>query len=758
MFKFSGFSSSANAAVNYAIAEASSLGHCFVGSEHLLWGIVREGSCFELHSLIKCGISCDKITEKLLSTVGRGIKTNLSPTDFTPVCKRLLENAINGQHFYGTADINCIIAAILREPGCTAVKYLAAFGCDTEALFHEVCAVGQSFSGEITAKERQRQQKTPNLDKFSRDLTKLAREGAIDPVIGREKELRRVVQILSRRTKNNPCLIGEAGVGKTAVAEGVARLIAAGEVPENLRMNRLCALDLSAMVAGAKYRGDFEERIKSVLDEVTHCGNVILFIDEVHTIVGTGSAEGAVDASNILKPQLARGEIQVIGATTTEEYRKFIEKDAALDRRFQSVIIEEPSPEAAIKILKGIRSKYESFHKVKISDEAVEAAVRLSVRYLAERRLPDKAIDLMDEACSRKNIVGIRKKAEGKPTFSGTVKAGDIAAVLELYTGISVGELSAEEGRELLRLEEKLQKRVVGQEKAVSSVARAIRRNRAGLRDPKKPVGTFLFAGPSGVGKTELAKALAEALFGDEKSLLRFDMSEYCDKAAVNKLIGSPPGYIGYDDGGKLTEAVRRHPYSVLLFDEIEKSDPGIYDLFLQLMDDGVLTDSQGRKADFRNCVIIMTSNIGAEAVYGRCGIGFYSAKNLSGKTVVCEMKKVFRPEFINRIDETVAFERLDFSAALSITRKYYEQLEERISAAGIKAEFAPEVIEAAAKNGFDPEQGARPLQRYIRENAEDPISELLLSGKIASGDKIFCRMDGDKMVTEKESAVLQNA
>ncbi len=756
MFRFSGFSQRANAAINYAIAEASALGHCFVGSEHLLWGIAKEGSCFELHSLIKCGISCDGIAEKLLFTVGRGIKTNLSPTDFTPVCRRILETAVNDTRLCGAAaDINNIIGAILREPGCTAAKYLAAFGCDCDALFCNVCAAGQSFSAEFSSRERQRTQKTPALDKFSRDLTKLAKEGAIDPVIGRDKELSRVVQILSRRTKNNPCLIGEAGVGKTAVAEGVAALIASGGVPDGIKMHRLCALDLSAMVAGAKYRGDFEERIKSVLDEVVRCGNIILFIDEVHTIVGTGSAEGAVDASNILKPQLARGEIQIIGATTTEEYRRFIEKDSALERRFQSVLIEEPTPEAAIDILKGIRERYEAFHRVKISDGAVEAAVRLSTRYLTERRLPDKAIDLMDEACSKKVIA---KKADAQAGFCGTVKAEDVAAVLKLYTGVSAGEIEHGESERLLRLEEELKQRVVGQDKAISAVAKAVRRSRAGLRDPKKPVGTFLFTGPSGVGKTELAKALAEALFGDEKALIRFDMSEYNDKSAVNKLIGSPPGYVGYEDGGKLTEAIRRHPYSVVLFDEIEKADAGIYNLFLQLMDDGFITDSEGRKANFQSSVVIMTSNIGAEAA-AKAGIGFFTTACSSGKAVICEIKKVFRPEFINRIDETVVFNRLDFSAAVKIAEKYYRKLAERAAASGIELVFSDEAVVASAKNGFDPEQGARPLERYISAVVEDPLSEMLLAGKVCSGERICCTVGDDgKMIFEKQAAQLQKA
>lgn len=760
MFKFSGFSSAANAAINYAMAEASSLGHCFIGSEHLLWGMVKEGSCFEFHNIVKCGITCDKINERLLSTVGRGIRTNLTPADFTPTCKTILENTANEKRLSsGIVEISSIFAALLKEPSCTAVKYLLAFGCDTEALFKEVCAMEKCLAPELLSKERQRQQKTPNLDKYSRDLTRLAAEGVIDPVIGRDKELCRVVQILSRRTKNNPCLIGDAGVGKTAVAEGVAAMIVSGKVPDNIKMHRLCALDLSAMVAGAKYRGDFEERIKSVLDEVSKCGNIILFIDEVHTIVGTGSAEGAVDASNILKPQLARGEIQVIGATTTEEYRRFIEKDAALERRFQSVLIEEPTSDDAVKILTGIREKYEKFHKVRITDEAIKAAVNLSVRYLCERRLPDKAIDLMDEACSRKAILESSQKQNGKKDFLSTVTQDDIAAVVEVYTGIPVGKLSADEGRRLLALENYLEKRVIGQKKAVYVVSKAIRRNRAGLRAPNRPVGTFLFTGSSGVGKTELAKALAEVLFGNEKSLLRFDMSEYNDKSAVNKLIGSPPGYVGYDDGGKLTEAIRRHPYSVVLFDEIEKADSGIYNLFLQLMDDGFLTDAQGRKADFSNSVVIMTSNIGADFLVKKSGIGFCKAEYSDNRAVFGEMKKIFSPEFINRIDETIVFEKLDFSAAVLIAEKYCNDISKRALASGIEIEFSKEVATSVAKNGFDSEMGARPLQRYISEKIEDPIAEMLLSEKLCTKEKVFCDIDENgKTIFKKISAALQNS
>ena len=746
MFKFSGFSQKANTAINSAMCEASALGHCFIGSEHLLWGILREGSCYEFEAMEKCGINCEKITGRLLESIGRGIKTSLSPADFSPVCRRILEGALGEARTMGvSADIGDILAAIIRDQDSTAAKYLVMSGCDIKELYGEITAVNQSVAPEFFQRDKQKAVKTPGLDKYSKDLTKLAGEHMLDPVLGREREISRVIQILSRRTKNNPCLIGEAGVGKTAIVEGIAQRIVSGNVPDSLRMHRLCSLDLSAMVAGAKYRGDFEERIKTVVDEVVRAGNIILFIDEVHTIIGTGSAEGAVDASNILKPQLARGELQLIGATTTEEYRRFIEKDAALERRFQSVMVEEPDIPTTITILNGIREKYEDFHKVKISDEALEAAVRLSVRYLPERRLPDKAIDLIDEACSKNAIATCGSRPFIKSEHAVTEE--DVASVLALYTGISAGKLTEDEGRRLMALEKELHKRVAGQEKAVSAVAKAIRRNRAGLRDPKHPIGIFLFTGPAGVGKTELSKALAEALFGDEKALIRFDMSEYSDKASVTKLIGSPPGYIGYDDGGKLTEAVRRRPYSVVLFDEIEKADAGIYDLFLQLMDDGVLTDAQGRKVNFTNTVIIMTSNIGAEFVCGNGGLGFAFVQEQNsgnGKAVFCEMRRFFRPEFINRIDETVVFEKLDFAAAKEIAGKYYKNLGDRLSAAGIKAEFPKEAIELAAKNGFTPGEGARPLQRYIREKAEDPISEMLLSGKIGFGDTLVCDVGSD--------------
>ena len=755
MFKFSGFSQKANAVINTAMGEASLLGHCFIGTEHILWAMLKEGELSDFKSIEQSKIDTEKVMIKLLESIGRGTRSNLSPTDFSPLCRKILENSlIEAKRNSSAAETEDILAEMLREEECSGTKYLIHFGCDINLLFREIGASKNSV--EYNPREKQKL-KTPGLDKYSRDLTKLARENALDPVIGREKEITRVLQILSRRTKNNPCLVGEAGVGKTAVAEGIAQRLALGEVPDNLKNKRLCSLDLSLMIAGTKYRGDFEERIKTVIDEVIKSSNIILFIDEVHTIVGAGAAEGAIDASNILKPQLARGEFQLIGATTNEEYRKYIRKEAALERRFQSVAVEEPTIETAVKILEGLRERYEKFHKVKISDEAIDAAVKLSVRYLPEKRLPDKAIDLIDEACSRKTISGIYSREKCERVLS----KDEIAEVLSMATGISAGRITEDESKRLLHLEEELHKRVAGQEKAVSAVAKAIRRNRAGLRDPKKPIGIFLFTGPAGVGKTELSKALAEELFSDEKALIRFDMSEYSDKASVNKLIGSPPGYIGYDDCGKLTEAVRRRPYSVVLFDEIEKADPGVYNLFLQLMDDGTLTDSHGVKVDFTNCVVIMTSNIGAEYIGKEKSLGFsfFEASDINeknGKAVFGEIKKVFRPEFINRIDETVVFERLKDSDAKQIAKKYYSKLEKRLFDAGINAKFSSSAVENAVKNGFTPEEGARPLQRYIRNMAEDQISEMLLSGEIKSGDKIICEESADgKMFFKKAEEIM---
>ncbi len=753
MFKFSGFSQRANAVINSAMNEASLLGHCFVGTEHILWGILENG-CDDIKSISNCGVTQEKLMGKLMEDIGRGAKSNLSPADFSPLCRKILENALLEAKKNGTnAEVNSIISSMLRESECAAVKYLSAFGCDLNALFRETSS---ALPGEYQPKERQKQ-RTPTLDKYSKDLTQMAKEGLLDPVLGREKEMTRVIQILSRRTKNNPCLIGEAGVGKTAIAEGIAQKIVLGQVPENLRNKRLCSLDLSLMIAGTKYRGDFEERIKSLLDEVIKAKNIVLFIDEMHTIVGAGAAEGAIDASNILKPQLARGEFQLIGATTTEEYRRHIEKEAALERRFQSVAVEEPNEETAIKILEGLRPRYEKFHRITITKEAIEAAVKLSIRYLPERRLPDKAIDLIDEACSGKTVENFC----GEKEFCLSVKKEDIAKIISSVTGISAGRISEDEGKHLLHLEDELHQRVAGQKKAVAAVAKAIRRNRAGLRDPRRPIGIFLFTGPAGVGKTELSKALAQSLFCDEKALIRFDMSEYSEKNSASKLIGAPPGYIGYDDGGKLTEAVRRRPYSVVLFDEIEKADSGIYNLFLQLMDEGSLTDSHGKKVDFTNCVVIMTSNIGARFI-GKgqnLGFGFDSEENKNAFNTLAvfgEMKKIFSPEFINRIDETVVFERLDKTAAEHIAQKYYGDIKNRLKENGIKADFSSAVLKNAVKNGFSPSEGARTLRRYIREAAEDPIAEMLLSGEVSSGDCIFCEETPEgKLLFKKKAEVL---
>ncbi len=754
MFKFSGFSPKANAVINTAMGEASRLGHCFIGTEHLLLGLFREGIFLDYRSIVLSKCDENKVMEKLIETIGRGAKANLSPSDFSPICRRVLENTLFDAKKNGTfAEAEGIILMMIREPECKAVEYLLEFGCDLGTLEKEINSA-QAVEDYIP-RERQKQ-KTPSLDKYSKDLTKLAKDGVLDPVIGRDKEIARVIQILSRRTKNNPCLVGKAGVGKTAIAEGIAQKMASGDVPESLRGKKLCSLDLPLMIAGTKYRGDFEERIKTVIDEVIRANNIILFIDEVHSLVGAGAAEGAIDASNILKPQLARGEFQLIGATTTEEYRKHIAKETALERRFQSVIVDEPDTETAINIMNGLRGRYEKFHRVEISDGAIEAAVKLSVRYLPGRSLPDKCIDLIDEACSKKVIEGTYIGGR----FDRTVSEEDVAKVLSLATGISLGRISEDEGERLMRLEEELHKRVAGQEKAVSAVAKAIRRNRAGLRDPRRPVGIFLFAGPAGVGKTELSKALAEELFGEEKAMLRFDMSEYSDKASVTKLIGSPPGYVGYDEGGKLTEAVRRRPYSLILFDEIEKADPGVYNLFLQLMDDGTLTDSHGIKVDFTNCVIIMTSNIGAEFIGKSGGLGFSvfaeSGEKHDRAAVFGEMKKIFRPEFINRIDETVVFEKLDSTAAKQITEKYYGKLKERLFSAGIEADFSEDVIDDAVRNGFSPEHGARQLQRYIRSVAEDPISEMMLSGKITAGDRIICEKnkEGKPLFVKEENTL----
>ncbi len=650
-------------------------------------------------------------------------------------------------------------------------------------------------------------EKTPTLDKFGKDLTQMARELKLDPIIGRDTVIERVIQILSRRTKNNPCLIGEPGVGKTAVAEGLAQKIVQGLVPEILKDKKVVTLDLSSMVAGAKYRGEFEERLKSVMDEIHKAGNIVLFIDEIHTIIGAGAAEGAIDAANILKPALARGEIQIIGATTLEEYRKHIEKDSALERRFQSIILEEPNFEESLEILKGIRDKYEAHHRVKITDSALEAAVKMSIRYIPDRFLPDKAIDLIDEAASRiriksltappdlkeieNKIDGVRKEKEAAITAQEYEKAAklrdeekiltetlkqqkndwetenssesvevtpnEIAEIVSAWTGVPVKAIEEGESERLLRLEDELHKRVVGQEEAVTAVAKAIRRGRVGLKDPKRPIGSFIFLGPTGVGKTELSKALAEAMFGDEVSLIRIDMSEYMEKHAVSRMVGSPPGYVGYDEGGQLTEKVRRKPYSVILFDEIEKAHPDVFNLLLQILEDGILTDSQGRRVDFRNTVIIMTSNLGARMITENKSLGFSAAAEDAGRDhakiksdVMGELKRAFRPEFLNRIDDIIVFRQLVKEDIKAIAGKMLDTLKARMAANEITAEFTDAAVDRIADVGFDPIYGARPLRRAIQSDIEDMVAEKMLLGEIKAGDTIKIDFAEEKFAVVK--------
>lgn len=646
------------------------------------------------------------------------------------------------------------------------------------------------------------------LSQFGRDLTKLAKDGKIDPVIGRQKEIERVIQILSRRTKNNPCLIGEPGVGKTAIAEGLALKIVSGEVPELLKDKKMYSLDLTGMVAGTKYRGDFEERIKKVIDEVKNAKDVILFIDEVHTLIGAGSAEGAADAANILKPSLARGELQIIGATTIEEYRKHIEKDAALERRFQPVMVDEPSQEEAIEILKGIKDKYEAHHKVKITDEAIESAVKLSTRYIGDRYLPDKAIDLIDEAASRVRLRSytapsdlkeledkkksveaeklsavnaqeferaaalrdeerkldkeIKDKKENWHDMAGKshdeVTPADIADIVSSWTGVPVTQLSTEESDRLLHMEDELHRRIVGQDEAVEAVSRAIRRGRVGLKDPKKPIGSFIFLGPTGVGKTELCKALAAAMFGDENAMIRLDMSEYMEKHTVSRLIGSPPGYVGYDEGGQFTEKVRRKPYSVVLFDEIEKAHPDVFNMLLQILDDGVLTDGQGRRVDFKNCIIIMTSNVGAKLISQKQkAFGFAAgAKELEQNekeikdAVMGELRNTFRPEFLNRVDDIIVFQRLTKENIKEIASRLLAVLQKRVEDMGIEVTFSDEAVSKIADAGFDDVYGARPLKRAIQSRIEDALSEEMLKGNVKKGGKYICNVKDDKFVFDK--------
>ena len=811
MFKFTGFTEKANKSLNAAVKAAEDLGHTYIGSEHILLGLLSDTSTVAGAVLAAHNITYADIEEELKRSIGVGVPTELQPDDFTPRSKNILETSVAfarqmGQQLVGTEHV---LLAIAREGSCSATLLLSRAGISMQDIVNDVskALMGGTANAGTDNKDGGKENESM-LSQFGRDLTKLAKDGKIDPVIGRQKEIERVIQILSRRTKNNPCLIGEPGVGKTAIAEGLALKIVSGEVPELLKDKKIYSLDLTGMVAGTKYRGDFEERIKKVIDEVKNAKDVILFIDEVHTLIGAGSAEGAADAANILKPSLARGELQIIGATTIEEYRKHIEKDAALERRFQPVMVDEPSQEEAIEILKGIKDKYEAHHKVKITDEAIESAVKLSTRYIGDRYLPDKAIDLIDEAASRVRLRSytapsdlkeledkkksveaeklsavnaqeferaaalrdeerkldkeIKDKKENWHDMAGKshdeVTPADIADIVSSWTGVPVTQLSTEESDRLLHMEDELHRRIVGQDEAVEAVSRAIRRGRVGLKDPKKPIGSFIFLGPTGVGKTELCKALAAAMFGDENAMIRLDMSEYMEKHTVSRLIGSPPGYVGYDEGGQLTEKVRRKPYSVVLFDEIEKAHPDVFNMLLQILDDGGLTDGQGRRVDFKNCIIIMTSNVGAKLISQKQkAFGFAAgAKELEQNekeikdAVMGELRNTFRPEFLNRVDDIIVFQRLTKENIKEIASRLLAVLQKRVEDMGIEVTFSDEAVSKIADAGFDDVYGARPLKRAIQSRIEDALSEEMLKGNVKKGGKYICNVKDDKFVFDK--------
>ncbi len=809
MYNFKGFTGKANDALNLAINEASAMGHTYIGTEHLLLGLLCEDTGVAATVLKEFSLDADTLRKKIGSTVGKGQSIFLSPDDFTPRTKRVMQKALlissnMGHNFVGTEHL---LLAILAERDSYAVKFLEEEGVNVSSL---LSTLKSSFSADNIPQEASETGGfSPSkegsskgvLGKFSRDLCEAARNGGIDPVIGREKEISRVIQILSRRTKNNPVLIGEPGVGKTAVAEGLALRITEGNVPEILKDKRILSLSLTDMIAGTKYRGDFEERIKGVIDELRADDKIILFIDELHTIVGAGSAEGSADAANILKPSLAKGEIQVIGATTLEEYRKYIEKDSALERRFQPVKVLEPSEEESVEILKGLRDRYEAHHKVSISDEAIKTAVELSVRYIPDRFLPDKAIDLIDEAASKirlesltapeelktleediKNLENEKSEAVNSQNFEAAADIRDkqkelkeklselkkqwqdkeesshlkltteaVVNVVSEWSGIPVEEVTKEESERLLNLEEELHRRVVGQSDAVKAVSRAVRRSRSGLKDPRRPIGSFIFSGPTGVGKTELAKALAEAMFSDENAMLRLDMSEYMEKHTVSKLIGSPPGYVGFDEGGQLTEQVRRKPYSVILFDEIEKAHPDVFNMLLQILEDGRLTDSQGRTVSFSNTIIIMTSNVGARLIVNeQKALGFGTEEKSDESNirdmVLRELKTVFRPEFLNRVDDIIVFSKLTSSDIREIAKIMLRDLSSRLEKLGYEFEITDEAVELLSEAGFDETYGARPLRRAITSKVEDILSEKLIAGEFSGKKKIIADAEDKKL------------
>ncbi|MBT2658738.1 ATP-dependent protease ATP-binding subunit ClpC [Bacillus sp. ISL-18] len=809
---FGRFTERAQKVLALAQEEAIRLGHNNIGTEHVLLGLVREGEGIAAKALYGLGLGSEKIQKEVENLIGKGQETSQT-IHYTPRAKKVIELSMDearklGHSYVGTEHI---LLGLIREGEGVAARVLNNLGVSLNKARQQVLQLlGSNESGShqggtsVSAN-------TPTLDSLARDLTAIAREGSLDPVIGRSKEIQRVIEVLSRRTKNNPVLIGEPGVGKTAIAEGLAQQIVNNEVPEILRDKRVMTLDMGTVVAGTKYRGEFEDRLKKVMDEIRQAGNIILFIDELHTLIGAGGAEGAIDASNILKPSLARGELQCIGATTLDEYRKYIEKDAALERRFQPIRVDEPTMEESIQILAGLRDRYEAHHRVSITDEAIEAAVKLSDRYISDRFLPDKAIDLIDEAGSKVRLrsyttppnlkelevkledvrkekdsavqsqefekaASLRdteqrlreqleetkktwKEKQGKENNEVTVE--DIASVVSSWTGVPVSKLAQTETAKLLNLEETLHSRVIGQEEAVIAVSKAVRRARAGLKDPKRPIGSFVFLGPTGVGKTELARALAEAMFGDEDSMIRIDMSEYMEKHSTSRLVGSPPGYVGYEEGGQLTEKVRRKPYSVILLDEIEKAHPDVFNILLQVLEDGRLTDSKGRTVDFRNTVLIMTSNVGAEALKRNKFVGFniqdgeQDYKDMKGK-VMDELKKAFRPEFLNRIDEIIVFHALEKKHLEEIVTLLSDQLVKRLKEQNISLELTPAAKEKISQEGYDPEYGARPLRRAIQKHIEDRLSEELLKGTLLTGQHaIIDVVNGEFVVRMAEQTSL---
>ncbi len=817
MAMFGRFTERAQKAIVLAQDSARKLNHNYVGTEHLLLGLIREGEGIAAKTLKQMGITEEWVRQKIIQAVGLGSQAGAELLGFTPRTKRIFElsfaEARNLNHNYvGTEHL---LLGLIREGEGIAARILLEAGIDFAKVREEILKqLGGSPAKDAmdnTEPYAANRQNTPTLDRYGRDLTEMVREGKLDPVIGREREIERVIQILSRRTKNNPCLIGEPGVGKTAIAEGLAQRIVEGNIPEILKDKRVVSLDMASMVAGAKYRGEFEERLKKIMEELRQAGDVILFIDEMHTIIGAGAAEGAIDASNILKPALARGELQAIGATTIDEYRKHIEKDAALERRFQPILVEEPTVEETIEILKGLRDRYEAHHRVKITDEALEAAARLSHRYITDRYLPDKAVDLMDEAASKVRLKAVTQPSELKTleekleelakekeeavstqdfekaavirdqekqikeelnkqkdkwktvqTDQITVGEEEIAETVSNWTGIPVSKLAEEESQRLLKMESILHEKVIGQDEAVEAVSRAIRRARVGIKDPKRPIGSFIFLGPTGVGKTELSKALAEALFGDADAMIRIDMSEYMEKHTVARLIGAPPGYVGYEEGGQLTEKVRSKPYSVILFDEIEKAHPDVFNVLLQILDDGRATDGKGKVVDFKNTVIIMTSNVGASTIRRQRTLGFAGAVEDEKKdayekmkeNITEELRKTFRPEFLNRIDEVIVFHPLEQEHIYQIVDLMVRDLEKKMAALNIHIEVTEAAKKFLGEKGFDPEYGARPLKRTITRMVEDELSEEILKGNISTDDEILVDVADGKIVMRKRTAV----